>query len=227
MTGKGNLRQSKKIGTLAVIRTFDLVLASLFMILLSPLLMVLCLMVWRDLGRPVFFRQLRAGKDNSLFQIIKFRTMRDAHGVDASLSYDEVRLTGLGRFLRKASLDELPELINVLRGEMSLVGPRPLLPEYYLYYTDRERLRLTIRPGITGLAQVSGRNFVGWDRKLELDAKYAEHLSVWLYLKILFRTPFAVLNWQSVAANPWTAEQPLSIERAGKVTSAQHPGEAL
>jgi lipopolysaccharide/colanic/teichoic acid biosynthesis glycosyltransferase len=186
----------------------------LAVLLLSPLLAAVAVAVLVNLGRPVFFRQSRAGRNNEPFEIIKFRTMRQASGEAAGYASDEARLTALGRFLRKSSLDELPELFNVIKGDMSLVGPRPLFVEYYPYYTAREKKRLSIRPGITGLAQISGRNRIGWDRKLELDAEYAENISVRLYLKILIATPFKIFDWRQVAVNPWSAELPLNVERS-------------
>lgn len=200
--------------TQLLIRWLDFLLSAILLLALSPLLALICVAVFLDLGHPVLFRQVRAGQDNRPFRIIKFRTMHNLSGGNASLQSDEARLTVLGRFLRKSSLDELPELFNVLKGEMSLVGPRPLFLEYYPFYTPRERKRLSIRPGITGLAQISGRNYLGWDKKLGLDATYAENLSIGLYLKILFATPFALFDWGQVAENPWTAEQPLDIERS-------------
>jgi len=198
----------------ALIRVSDLVLASLLLLLLSPLLLTVMLLIHWRIGSPIFFRQLRAGKGNQPFYIIKFRSMLNTEGADGQPLPDEERLTPLGRFLRKSSIDELPELINVLRGEMSLVGPRPLFLKYLPYYKPRERSRLDVLPGITGLAQVSGRNYISWDKKLELDAKYVERLSLGLYFKILILTPLTMLDWHKVAVNPYTAEIPLDIARA-------------
>lgn len=199
-----------------VIRALDIILAITALSVLFPILALVSAAVFMNLGRPIFFLQIRAGLHNRPFKIIKFRTMRLSKGEDAGFLSDEARLTALGRWLRKSSLDELPELFNVLKGDMSLVGPRPLFVEYYPYYTARERSRFTIRPGITGLAQISGRNFLGWDKKLELDAVYAENLSIGSYLKVLLATPLALLDWKQVAENPWSAEQPLNVARAAQ-----------
>jgi lipopolysaccharide/colanic/teichoic acid biosynthesis glycosyltransferase len=199
---------------LRVLRSLDVVIAGVALVLLAPLLLLVLILARWQIGSPVFFRQRRAGRNNVPFEIIKFRTMRNLLGDDGQPLPDEQRLTGFGTLLRKTSLDELPELINVLRGEMSLVGPRPLFVEYLPYYTDRERLRLSVPPGLTGLAQISGRNYLGWDRKLELDAWFVEHLSLWLYLKILLMTPVKLLKTGDVSANPYMAEQPLNVERA-------------
>lgn len=146
-----------------------------------------------SMGPPVLFRQVRPGLDAQPFTLIKFRTMRDGPGDDAE------RITRLGRFLRSTSLDELPELWNVLRGEMSLVGPRPLLMEYLDKYTERQALRHSVRPGITGLAQVRGRNLVDWEDRLELDVQYVEQWSLWLDLKILARTLVTVVRREGIS----------------------------
>jgi lipopolysaccharide/colanic/teichoic acid biosynthesis glycosyltransferase len=198
-----------------IIRILDVLLSSLLLLLLSPLLLCCALAIRLFLGSPVFFRQRRAGLGGQAFEIIKFRTMLDATTPEGRLLPDEQRLTKIGSLLRKTSIDELPELINVVRGEMSLVGPRPLFPEYAPYYRERERLRFTIRPGLTGLAQISGRNYLGWDNKLELDAQYAEKISFGFYLKILIATPLKLFEFGGVAANPYLAEKPLNVERGG------------
>lgn len=171
----------------------------LFVVLTAPLwgvvMVVVALLVFCSMGRPVFFLQRRAGFMGREFCICKFRTMRTGEGSDAE------RLTGMGRFLRKTSLDELPQLLNVLRGEMSLVGPRPLLMRYLPLYNERQAKRHLVRPGITGWAQVSGRNSISWQEKFELDVWYVEHRSLWLDLKILFLTVWNVLARRGISAD--------------------------
>jgi lipopolysaccharide/colanic/teichoic acid biosynthesis glycosyltransferase len=175
-------------------RIFDVVVASLLLVVLSPLLAVVALLVRVRLGSPVFFRQLRPGRDGRVFTLMKFRTMREGAGTDAE------RLTKLGRFLRRTSLDELPELVNVVRGDMSLVGPRPLLVEYLPLYSPEQARRHEVRPGVTGWAQVSGRNALTWEEKLSLDVWYVDHRSFRLDLRILGRTVGAVFGGKGVAA---------------------------
>lgn len=154
-----------------------------------------------SLGSPVFFRQRRPGLDGRLFELVKFRTMTDDRNENGELLPDGDRLTGVGRFLRATSLDELPELWNVLKGDMSLVGPRPLLPDYLEYYTDEEAVRHTVRPGITGWAQVNGRNAIEWDAKLALDRFYVEHRSLGLDVKILWMTVGKVLRRDGISSD--------------------------
>lgn len=191
-------------------RTLDIIAAASLLVLLSPLLLALAVRVRVKLGAPVFFRQTRIGRDEQPFQLIKFRSMLEG---DAP---DEARLTGFGHSLRTSSLDELPELWNILAGHMSLVGPRPLLPEYLPYYRERERLRHRVRPGITGLAQVSGRNALDWDARLELDAQYVERFSFLGDLKILWRTVAVVLQREGISAEGHVTMQRLDEERASK-----------
>lgn len=208
--------QSQGQSVSGLFRVLDIGIAGLALGLLSPVLIGCALLVRYHLGKPVFFTQIRAGRDNQPFNIIKFRTMRNANDGDGRPLADADRLTRLGHWLRRTSLDELPELLNVLKGDMSLVGPRPLFLRYFPFYTARERLRLSVRPGLTGLAQISGRNYLGWERKLELDAWYVEHLSPGLYLKVLSLTAIRVWDWRKVATNPYTAERPLDEERAAQ-----------
>ncbi len=174
-------------------RLIDLVGSLILLILLSPILSLIALIIWVTMGRPIFFIQERPGLYAKPFKLVKFRTMRIGPGSDAE------RLTKLGRFLRRWSIDELPELWNVLKGDMSLVGPRPLFMKYLPYYTERERLRFQVRPGITGLAQISGRNLVDWDQRLELDAQYAEKVNLLLDIKILAKTVIKVLKHEGIA----------------------------
>jgi undecaprenyl phosphate N,N'-diacetylbacillosamine 1-phosphate transferase len=199
-------------------RAFDLVVALLGLLVVAPLIALLCLLVRWRLGAPVFFRQARPGLHERPFVLVKFRTMTDARTPDGRLLPDAERLPPFGRFLRKTSADELPELWNVLKGNMSLVGPRPLLPEYLPWYTPRESLRHSVRPGLTGLAQVSGRNLLGWDERLECDAVYVEKLSLGLDLWILWRTATTVLAPSTVAVDTAQAEGNLARMRAGRVT---------
>lgn len=180
-------------------RIFDIAVASTALLVLLPVMGLTAIAVRIFLGSPVLFTQSRPGLDGKLFRMYKFRTMRDARDASGKLLPNSQRTTKLGQVLRKLSLDELPELWNVLRGDMSLVGPRPLLPEYLPYYTERERLRHSVRPGLTGLAQVNGRNNLGWDERLELDAQYAESHTLWLDLKIVLITVYKVLFSRDVA----------------------------
>jgi lipopolysaccharide/colanic/teichoic acid biosynthesis glycosyltransferase len=179
-------------------RLFDLTLTLIAGILLWPILLLVALLVRTRLGSPVLFRQTRPGLHGVPFDIIKFRTMRDAIGPDGTPLPDCERLTSFGRFLRSTSLDELPELWNVLKGEMSLVGPRPLLMQYLDRYSPEQARRHDMRPGITGWAQINGRNALSWDEKFALDVWYIEHQSVILDIKILWRTVGSVFKREDV-----------------------------
>lgn len=181
-------------------RLFDILSSFIGLVLLSPVIFVLFLLIWVKLGWPVFFRQVRPGRNGRPFRMIKFRTMTNARDSNGDLLPDQERITGLGRFIRKASLDELPELFNVLKGDMSVVGPRPLLMKYLPHYTGREKLRHQVRPGITGLAQVNGRNLLGWDERLEMDVQYVEKRSFWMDMKIIAMTVINVIRQQDVLA---------------------------
>ena len=180
-------------------RTMDILGAGIGLILLSPLILFLCFMVRREHGSPVFFRQLRPGRNGEPFEMIKFRTMTDEQASDGKLLPDGSRLTTFGRLLRSTSLDELPELWNVLKGNMSLVGPRPLLMEYLPLYSARQARRHEVRPGITGWAQVNGRNALSWEEKFELDIWYVQNRTVWLDIKILFLTVWQVLKRDGIS----------------------------
>lgn len=182
----------------AIKRLMDIVLALLGLVLLSPLLLLGALLVRLRLGKPVMFRQVRPGLDARPFTPLKLRTMNDARGPSGELLPDAERLTSVGRFLRATSLDELPELFNVLRGEMSLVGPRPLLMQYLDRYTVEQARRHQALPGMTGWAQINGRNNVSWEDKFALDVWYVDHWSIWLDLKILLLTPFKVLRREGI-----------------------------
>jgi sugar transferase EpsL len=205
-------------------RLFDLMGSVLLLLLLTPLLTVLALLIRFKLGKGILFHQPRPGLHGRPFEIHKFRTMTDARDAAGKLLPDGDRLTPFGAFLRRASLDELPELINVLKGEMSLVGPRPLLVRYLPYYTEREGLRHTVRPGITGWAQIHGRNLLPWNERLALDVWYVEHQSLLLDLKILLLTIRAVLAREGAAANPDEVETDLDQERCAGLCPAAVPG---
>jgi lipopolysaccharide/colanic/teichoic acid biosynthesis glycosyltransferase len=181
-------------------RSFDVVAAVSLLILLAPLLIVTSLLVRRRLGTPVYFHQDRPGLNGAVFRLQKFRTMTDARGADGELLGDDVRLTDFGRWLRSTSLDELPELWNILRGEMSFVGPRPLLVRYLPRYSTHQARRHEVRPGLTGWAQVNGRNATTWEDRLERDVWYVDHCSPWLDLKILLLTVKKVLWRDGVSA---------------------------
>ena len=181
-------------------RFFDFFGAAIGLLLFSPLLLVLFFLIRRKLGTPVFFTQTRPGLRGRPFRMIKFRTMTDARDKTGNLLPDAERLTPFGRFLRSASLDELPELFNILAGDMSLVGPRPLLMEYLPLYNARQAKRHDVRPGLTGWAQINGRNALSWEEKFELDVWYVENRSFWLDLKIIFLTIKKVLVREGISA---------------------------
>ena len=179
-------------------RVFDFAGAAVLILILSPLYLLCYFLIKKNMGSPAIFSQQRPGRDAKLFKIYKFRSMKNTVDADGNPLPDEERITPLGAFLRKTSLDELPQLFNVLKGDMSFIGPRPLLPQYLPYYTEREKLRHTIRPGITGLAQINGRNCTTWDKKLELDAQYVETLSFFGDVKIVLLTVKNVLCHKDV-----------------------------
>ena len=178
----------------------DFTAAFLALLLLSPLLLILMVLVRLKLGSPIFFTQVRPGLHGKPFKMIKFRTMTDACDADGNLLPDNIRLTAFGRFLRSTSLDELPELWNVLKGDMSLVGPRPLLMEYLPRYTPEQARRHQTRPGITGWAQINGRNAISWEAKFKLDVWYVDNQSFWLDLKILALTIKKVFVREGISA---------------------------
>lgn len=169
-------------------RILDFVLSLLALIVLSPIMLVIYILVIIKLGRPAIFKQQRPGKDEKIFTLYKFRTMTDEKDSEGNLLPDEVRLTKFGKFLRSTSLDELPELINIIKGDMAIVGPRPLLVEYLDYYTEEEKHRHDVRPGLTGLAQVNGRNLLLWNDRLSKDIEYVNNITLIQDIKILFLT---------------------------------------
>lgn len=194
-------------------RLIDIVVSAAGIIVLFPVLLILWILVRVKLGKPAIFTQERPGKDEKIFKLYKFRSMTDKRDEKGELLPDEVRLTAFGEKLRGTSLDELPELFNILKGDMSLIGPRPLLVGYLPYYTKREQLRHSVRPGLTGLAQVSGRNFIAWDDRLAKDVEYVENLSLLLDLKILLRTVMVVFKREDVAVETDSVEGYLWDER--------------
>lgn len=195
-----NRRPSRQSGwQLAAKVVFDKIVALICLILLSPVLLVIAVLVRVTLGSPVFYRQQRPGRYGEPFMILKFRSMRPASDPGAELASDAERLTRFGRFLRSASLDELPELWNVLRGELSLIGPRPLLMQYLPRYSPEQARRHDVLPGITGLVAVNGRNALSWERKFELDIWYVDHWSFWLDLKILVSTLLVVVTRKGIS----------------------------
>ncbi len=182
-------------------RLFDIVAAATGLVILAPVIFVIALLVAQRLGKPVFFRQIRCGHHGKTFEMIKFRTMLNAVDDNGVLLPDDRRLTSFGSFLRKSSMDELPELWNVLKGDMSIVGPRPLLVEYMPLYSQQQARRHEVRPGITGWAQVNGRNAINWEQKFELDVWYIENQSLILDLKIILMTLGKVLNRDGISAD--------------------------
>lgn len=181
-------------------RTFDIIISLICLILFSWLFLVLYLLCKAKLGSPVFFRQNRPGLNGKIFTMYKFRTMTDARDEKGNLLSDETRLTAFGKMLRKTSLDELPELVNILKGDMSFVGPRPLLVQYLDRYTPRQARRHEVRPGLTGWAQVNGRNAISWEERFELDVWYVDNWSLLLDAKILLMTVGKVLKREGISA---------------------------
>ena len=180
-------------------RILDIISSLLAIIILSPLLAVTAVLVKTNLGSPVLFKQERPGKDEKIFTLMKFRTMTDERDENGELLPDEVRLTKFGKFLRSTSIDELPELFNILKGDMSVIGPRPLLVQYLPYYTEEERHRHDVRPGLTGWAQVNGRNSLDWDHRFECDVEYVKNMSLLFDVKIMFSTILKVIEKSDVA----------------------------
>lgn len=194
-------------------RLFDICIAFTGLVILSPVIVVIAILVKCKLGSPVIFKQKRPGYREKIFTLRKFRTMTDKKDHLGELLPDHERLTKFGCFLRKSSLDELPELWNILKGDMSLIGPRPLLVSYLPFYTEREKTRHSVRPGLTGLAQVSGRNFIAWDQRLEKDVEYVENISFLLDCHIFLKTITTVFG-KDVAADTNEVEGNLAEIRA-------------
>jgi undecaprenyl phosphate N,N'-diacetylbacillosamine 1-phosphate transferase len=178
----------------------DKVFALILLIIFSPLLIVAAIFISITMGRPILFRQIRPGKDEKIFTIYKFRTMNEKKDEDGKLLDDHLRLTGIGKFIRSTSLDELPQLFNVLKGEMSFIGPRPLLVEYLTLYNEEQKKRHLVKPGITGWAQVNGRNAISWQKKFELDVWYVEHCSLITDLKIVWMTLLKLIQRSDISS---------------------------
>lgn len=179
-------------------RFLDIVLSAGAIVVLSPVMAVTAILVWIKLGSPVIFKQKRPGKDERIFEMYKFRSMTDARDKNGELMPDEVRLTSFGKKLRASSLDELPELFNILKGDMSVVGPRPLLVQYLPLYNAQQKRRHEVRPGVTGYAQVHGRNAITWEEKFEKDVYYVDHISFWGDWKIILQTIRAVVKKEGI-----------------------------
>lgn len=198
-------------------RAFDVLFSTAGILFLSPAFILLAALVCIKMGTPVFFRQTRPGLHSRLFTLYKFRTMTNDRDDVGNLLSDGERLTRLGRFLRSTSLDELPQLYNVLKGEMSIVGPRPLYMKYLSYYTEHEKKRHAVKPGITGWAQIHGRNHLPWDERLALDVWYAEHHTLRLDLEIVAKTFWQVLRKEGVAPDTDAVEPDMDQERRARV----------
>lgn len=195
-------------------RLFDFCIVFTVLCIIWPLLLLITIWLhFANKGAGAFFTQERPGMNEKIFKVIKFKSMTDEKDAHGNLLPDSQRLTKVGAFVRKTSIDELPQLINVLKGDMSLIGPRPLLPEYLPYYTEREKLRHTVRPGITGWAQVNGRNNCGWNKKLEYDAFYVEHLSLMMDIKVILKTIKNVISGKDVNVIPGLKASKLNVER--------------
>ncbi|MGV3055337.1 sugar transferase [Streptococcus hyovaginalis] len=194
-------------------RVIDIVFSGIAIILLSPAFLIVAILVKIKIGSPIIFKQIRPGKEEQLFNMYKFRTMTSEKDSNGNLLPDSQRLTPFGKKLRSSSLDELPELWNIFKGDMSIVGPRPLLVKYLPYYTEKERIRHTIRPGLTGLAQINGRNTVDWNKRLELDVKYVNELSFKKDILIVLTTIIRVLNPDDVVVVDQGTIKDLDLER--------------
>ncbi len=188
-------------------RILDIILSLVILILFCWLYLIVAILVRVKLGSPILFKQRRPGYKEKIFGIYKFRTMTDERDENGNLLPDKDRLTSFGKLLRKTSLDEIPELFNILKGDMSFIGPRPLLPEYLPYYTDKEKLRHTVRPGLTGLAQASGRNLVDWDTRLSYDIEYVENLSFKMDILVIIKTIKTVFGHSEQVADDTNATE--------------------
>lgn len=202
-------------------RLLDIIISLCALIILSPILLITALLVRVKLGSPVIFNQERPGYNEKIFKLCKFRSMTEEKDENGNLLPDAVRLTKFGRMLRATSLDELPELFNILKGDMSLIGPRPLLVSYLPYYTEEERLRHTVRPGLTGLAQVSGRNLLEWDKRFAKDVEYVRNLSFKMDMKIFFLTIKKVFVHENIEVDTNKVEGNFAEIRKAQIEAAQ------
>lgn len=199
-------------------RFFDIVLSACALLVLSPVLLITAFLVRIKLGSPVIFRQARPGKDEKIFQLYKFRSMSDQRDAQGNLLPDEVRLTSFGKKLRATSLDELPELWNILKGDMSIVGPRPLLVRYLPRYNQEQRRRHKVRPGLTGLAQVNGRNLLTWEDKFRYDAEYVDNLNFLLDVRIILKTVGKLFAWEGISSESSATMEEFMGTPANEVT---------
>ena len=181
-------------------RIMDFLLSLIALVILLPGLLIFAILIYIKLGSPVFFKQQRPGKNGEIFEILKFRTMTSEKDKDGNLLSDEIRLTKFGKFLRSTSIDELPELINILKGDMSIVGPRPLLVQYLPYYNEEQRHRHDVRPGLTGLAQVNGRNVLSWEEKFKFDVEYVRDITFLGDCKIIWQTAMKVIQRENISS---------------------------
>jgi sugar transferase EpsL len=193
-------------------RIFDFSVAIILTFLIFPIILFLCILVKMFIGSPIIFKQCRPGLHEKNFYLYKFRTMVDKYDTNGTLLSDDQRLTTFGKWLRSLSLDELPELINILKGEMSLVGPRPLLVEYLPYYNEQQRLRHTVKPGLTGWAQIHGRNALSWNEKFKLDLWYVNNVSFFLDLKIIFLTVYKIIKREGIHAEGYATMPRFDLE---------------
>ena len=200
-------------------RFFDFWIALVALICISPILIVVTIWLhFANKGAGAFFFQERPGKDGKIFKVFKFKSMTDERDAEGNLLPDKDRITPIGKFVRKTSIDELPQLVNVLKGDMALIGPRPLLPEYLPWYTDKEKRRHNVRPGISGWAQVNGRSNITWDKKLEYDVYYVDHLSFVMDVKVIFKTLQNMINKSEVVGVvPQNGSGKLNVERVNKM----------
>ena len=203
-------------------RLFDFTIALIALLCIGWFLIIIVIWLhFANKGAGAFFYQERPGKGEKIFKVIKFKSMTDERDAEGNLLPDRDRITSVGKFVRKTSIDELPQLINVLKGDMALIGPRPLLPEYLPYYTEREKIRHTVRPGISGWAQVNGRNNCTWDEKLEYDAYYVEHLNLWMDIRVILTTIKNVLGAKDINVVPQNGAGKLNVERQAKLNNSK------
>lgn len=210
-----SLQKKVKIGFYRrfVKRPMDFLISLIAIIILSPVFILVAILVRINLGSPIIFRQQRPGLNEKIFNMYKFRTMTDEKDENGKFLPDSIRLTKFGRFIRSTSLDELPELVNILKGDMSIIGPRPLLGRYLPFYTENERLRHTVRPGLSGLAQINGRNNLHWDNRLATDVEYVCNITFFLDIKIIFKTIIKIIKRDDITIVDQAHLKDLDIER--------------